>query len=148
DEWCHPNWRAEHLHAADREQATASLAQLFAQDQSSDECRYQHKNGSYYWMRDARKLLRDEQGRPVEVIGAWIDISSRKQLEEQLRQSQKMEAVGQLAGGVAHDFNNMLTIIQGYTQLMLADHLNPNMAGPLRQVNDAAERAPTQTRQL
>jgi signal transduction histidine kinase/ActR/RegA family two-component response regulator len=77
------------------------------------------------------------------------DITERLNLEEQLRQSQKMESVGQLAAGVAHDFNNMLTIIQGHSSSLLAKPTLPaEMLDPIQSVYFAAERAASLTRQL
>lgn len=78
-----------------------------------------------------------------------IDMSDRKQLEEEYRQAQKMEAVGQLAGGVAHDLNNLLTIIAGYSEIMLST-LSEDQGhyGPVQAIRDAGERATSLTRQL
>ena len=63
--------------------------------------------------------IRDTQGRVNGIFGIGQDITERKRLEAQLFTSQKMEAVGRLAGGVAHDFNNLLGVIMGYTDLVL-----------------------------
>jgi len=90
------------------------------------------------------------------LIGAFLDITDiktaekmRKKLESQLFQAQKMESVGRLAGGVAHDYNNMLTVIVGYTQLALEELTPENQISEyLRQVYDAAIRSTAITRQL
>jgi two-component system cell cycle sensor histidine kinase/response regulator CckA len=93
--------------------------------------------------------LREASGHLQGAICMALDITDRKQLEEQLRQSQKMEAVGRLAGGIAHDFNNLLMVIQGYADL-LAERLPAG--DPLRrnaeQIQTASQRATSLTRQL
>lgn len=77
------------------------------------------------------------------------DITQRMLLEAQLRQSQKMESIGQLAGGMAHDFNNLLTVIQGHASMLLIDrHLSAQTVETAREIDQAAERAAKLTRQL
>src|SRR5213075_2825370 len=83
----------------------------------------------------------------VHCYGA--DITERLNLEAQLRHAQKLESIGQLAAGVAHDFNNILTIIQGHTdRLLVKAESDEQVAEPLRQVSAAASRASSLTRQL
>lgn len=90
-----------------------------------------------------------QNGVPVGVQGIARDVTDRKLLEEQFRQSQKMEAIGQLAGGVAHDFNNLLTAINGYTSLALQRLGEDNSIRPyLEEVKKAGDRAANLTRQL
>ncbi len=89
------------------------------------------------------------QGVPIAAFGLYQDITARKVLEDQLRQAQKMEAVGRLAGGVAHDFNNLLMVIKGHAELLLEQ---VGLADPqhrhLEQIQKAAERAASLTQQL
>ncbi|MDB6023513.1 MAG: multi-sensor hybrid histidine kinase, partial [Pedosphaera sp.] len=91
----------------------------------------------------------ESRGQKTLVLGLFRDVTEHKRLEEQLRHSQKMEAIGQLAGGVAHDFNNILTVIQGHASLLRS---STSQAGPLAgsadQICQAAERASSLTRQL
>ena len=114
------------------------------------EKRYIRKDGTLLHARLTMSLVRDAQGEPHFVIGIKEDISQRRGLEDQLRQAQKMEAIGQLAGGVAHDFNNLLNVILGYTELlrMRGDYNNPETRQNLEEVQKAAERAAQLTHQL
>jgi two-component system, cell cycle sensor histidine kinase and response regulator CckA len=94
----------------------------------------------------ASRLIRAD-GEPVGVEAICRDVSERKLLEERLRQSQRLEAVGQLAGGVAHDFNNLLTVISGYTETLRNRDGNADGA-ELGHIAAAADRAAGLTRQL
>ncbi len=100
-------------------------------------------------MLDQTIPLRDASGEIVCHQGFLLDVTEQKELEEQLRQSQKMEAIGQLAGGIAHDFNNMLTAITGYAELLgySFDEGDPRLED-LAELKRAATHAATLTRQL
>jgi PAS domain S-box-containing protein len=93
--------------------------------------------------------LTDDAGKPYAVCGISTDITERKKVEEQLRQSQKMDAIGRLAGGVAHDFNNLLTAINGYTIVAL-QHADPShpLHDFLGEILKAGQRAASLTHQL
>ncbi|MGH9761366.1 MAG: PAS domain S-box protein, partial [Blastocatellia bacterium] len=93
--------------------------------------------------------VRDRADRVIGVQGIFLDVTERKELEHQFLQSQKMEAIGTLAGGVAHDFNNMLTVISGYSDLLLIGlEENCSHRPHAEEIKRAAERASALTRQL
>jgi PAS domain S-box-containing protein len=93
-------------------------------------------------------LRRDASGEPAGFVMVYTDVTRYNAIEAQLRQSQKMEAVGRLAGGVAHDFNNMLTVIASYTQLLQGEYTDTKTAESLGAIRDATSRAAGLTRQL
>jgi len=113
------------------------------------EFRLRRADGLYRWFRCRVVPLQNEQGLVVKWLGISSDIDDEKKAEDRLRQSQKMEAIGRLAGGVAHDFNNLLTGISGFNS-MLMDALGdqPELFGFASEVQGAAERAGALTRQL
>jgi two-component system, cell cycle sensor histidine kinase and response regulator CckA len=106
-------------------------------------------DGSQQVILTTKLPFRDSNGKIVGLVGYGRDITERRKLEEQFRQSQKMEAIGRLSGGIAHDFNNILTVIQGNASLMQNAQLKPDEKSDcLTQIVRASERAADLTRQL
>ncbi|WP_437756794.1 ATP-binding protein [Sorangium sp. So ce1389] len=114
------------------------------------ECRVvRPSTGELRHVQMAAQLLTDETGAIIGLVGTSLDITERRRLEEQLLHSQKLEAIGRLAGGVAHDFNNMLTAIFGHRELAVRKvQPSSNVLEHLTQIGTAAERAAALTRQL
>jgi len=143
-------WWVENLHPDDRERVmTLTGQELLSTGRANNEYRFRHRDGQYRWVRSEMRLVPDAAGNPVHAVGSWSDITGHKQIEEQFHQSQKMEAVGRLAGGVAHDFNNLLTVINGYADLLMTNipATNPNHV-PAKEIRNAGERAAGLTAQL
>jgi len=114
------------------------------------EYRVRHSNETWRWVRCRGKIVnRSQQGTPLRFAGTQTDITEYKQLEQQLLQAQKMDAVGRLAGGVAHDFNNILTVIMSYSELVLLQVDGDNrLQARVEEIKKAADKATRLTRQL
>jgi PAS domain S-box-containing protein len=131
----------------------ATCAEIRASLEQERECQVLIKNyrkdGMPFWNELTITPVRDALGQLTHFVGVLLDVTERLRLEAQIRQSQKIESVGRLAGGVAHDFNNILTVISGATALaresLPAEHL---AQADLQAVAAAAERATALTRQL
>jgi PAS domain S-box-containing protein len=107
------------------------------------------KDGSTTWVENTASFIRDKEKQPVGILVISRDITKRKELEEQLRQSHKMEAMGTLAGGIAHEFNNILGIIIGNTELAIDDVPEWNPAKHcLEEIRTASLRAKNVVRQI
>jgi PAS domain S-box-containing protein len=111
---------------------------------------HRRADGEMIFVNVIKTPLRDAAGKIIGVQGISWDITERRQLEEQFRRAQKMEAIGQLSAGVAHDFNNMLAVIHGNAEmaLMFANHSGDDARECINQVIAASERAAGLTRQL
>ena len=113
------------------------------------EFRLARKDGTHLWLTFKGRVEARASCRAPQLFGACVDVTQHKHLEEELRQAQKMEAIGQLAGGVAHDFNNLLMVILGQASLIATHPELPEPAGgALREIIGAAERAASLTAQL
>jgi len=109
---------------------------------------YQRKDGRSVNTIENYSVITDEKGRRV-LEGAMLDVTELRSVAQQLQQAQKMESIGQLAGGVAHDFNNLLTVMRGYSDLQLEKTATDDpIHGYAEQINSAADRAAALTRQL
>lgn len=140
----------ESVHPDDAPLARVLFRELAAQEGNvrSEEIRFQHADGSWRVMHMIAKNLEGVRGVGGIVVHTR-DITHQKTLETELRQSQRMETVGQLAGGVAHDFNNLLTVINGRTNFLAdATNLDASQREDVEEIRLAAERAASLTRQL
>jgi PAS domain S-box-containing protein len=137
------------INPEDRAAAESSLRGVSGGSPCQLEYRILRPDGSWRWIEDRAYPVQGGDGRIERVVGVSVDITERKELETRLLQAQKMEAIGQLAGGLAHDFNNVLTVIIGYARLLLdREGMPPAFVEPISQMFTAGSRAAGLTRQL
>ncbi len=139
----------EFVHPDDAPVVRDAIGRAVARPESAQtsQFRFRHANGSWRTMEGIGKVLPGEG--PAQIVVNSRDVTEGRALEDQLRQSQKMEAVGRLAGGIAHDFNNLLTAIMGYAELA-AGRLKPEdpTRSELSEIDKASRRAAELTGQL
>ncbi len=138
------------LHPDDEERVLADIKRhIDAGTEHSVEFRLQCKSGAYRWVLGRGKVLEwDKAGKPLRMFGTTLDITERHQLEDRVCQMQKMDAIGQLAGGVAHDFNNQLTGIMGYAGMIEDEAKEASILKYARNISELAKRSADLTRQL
>jgi len=140
----------EFIHSDDRAAVLLRLEEVTARPRSRVHvaARVRHKNGTWRHLEGVLTNLLDDPS-VAAIVNNYRDVTDRRLLEEQIVLSQKMEAIGRLAGGVAHDFNNILTAIGGYTDLLMSDLAEGDpRRRDLEEIHQATQRAASLTQQL
>jgi len=138
----HPEFWDSRVHPDDLRRYPTEVPELWRKGHCTFEYRFLHKDGTYRWVREEAKVIRDAAGSPVEVIGYWTDATEQKRMEEALVRSQRLAAIGETAAIVGHDLRNPLAAIAGATYLLrkqAADKIDDNGREALRIIEGSIE---------
>lgn len=137
-----PDWWSDAVHPDDRDRVEDARERLRADGHQRFEFRLKDGAGRYRWIREEIRMADSRDGGGVHAVGSWSDVTAVRRLEERVRRAGRMEAVGRFAGGVAHEFNNLLTVILGNTDLLQsAVGDDPEVSGELGEIAEAAQEA-------
>ncbi|MEO6446463.1 MAG: PAS domain S-box protein [Gemmatimonadaceae bacterium] len=137
------------IHPDDRRRVEQAIAAARGGAEYDEEYRIHRPDGTMRWVHDRAFPIRNAEGDVYRIVGTADDVTTRKLYEEQFRQAQKMDAIGQLAGGVAHDFNNILAaVLMQAGMARSTPFIPPEVAESLQDIEDSAQRAANLTRQL
>ena len=151
EEWfARPDMWTSLIHKDDLERVLKLTEEAMEQEHDTElEYRIIARDGSIHWVQDKGRFISDAKGNKVGWQGVILDVTKTKELEDQLRQSQKLESVGLLAGGIAHDFNNMLGVIGGYSDLALRKlKADDPIRSNIEEIKKACNRSAALTQQL
>lgn len=139
----------DRVHPADRDAVLASYQQAIERGEGTVEFRAVAADGRMVWLRESARVLTDSQGRPRSLIGVSVDVTERRVLEDQLVQSERVQAMSKLAARMAHDLNNMLMIVTGHSEELL-NSIPPDssLGADVQAILTATERMSALTAQL
>ncbi len=139
------------IHPDDRDSIEHTLMEKIAGDEHLHiaEYRFRRPDGSYADVSDRQFILRNTDGKAERLIGSLLDISEKRELENRRNQSQRLELLGEMTGGIAHNFNNLLTVILSSIDRLRDDHLEGNaVLDTIRMIDEAAQRGAALTEHL
>jgi PAS domain S-box-containing protein len=148
EEALQPHWWSAHVHPEDVARVITDSGHILAHEHVVHEYRFLRGDGSVVWINDELRLLRDATGQPHEVVSAWTDITERKKLETHLLRTQRLESVGRLASGIAHDLNNILAPMLMVPQMLREVVQDPELRNMLDMVETNAQRGSNIIKQL